>query len=128
MIQSLTEITVLVERGGVSRAAFLEFLNDSVLGSTFTRYKTPALVNLDFHPTFTNVLLRKDLQLGLSAGKRLNVPMPLRGRRRQLVAQASGPGTPTTTSPPWFSSRPRSGYRIEPENVPVDDGLAPEEA
>jgi hypothetical protein len=22
----------------------------------------------------------------------------------------------------------RSGFRIEPENVPVDDGLAPEEA
>src|SRR3984957_982815 len=42
VIQSLTEITVLAERGGVSRAAFLDFLNDSVLGSTFTRYKTPA--------------------------------------------------------------------------------------
>jgi 3-hydroxyisobutyrate dehydrogenase len=74
--QSLAEITVLAERGGVSRAAFLEFLNDSVLGSTFTRYKSPALVNLDFHPTFTNVLLRKDLQLGLSAGKEFGVPMP----------------------------------------------------
>ena len=62
---------------GSSRAAFLEFLNDSVLGSTFSRYKSPALVNLDFHPTFTNVLLRKDLQLGLAAGKELGVPMPL---------------------------------------------------
>ena len=40
--QSLAEITVLAERGGVSRAAFLEFLNDSVMGSVFTRYKSPA--------------------------------------------------------------------------------------
>ena len=67
VIQSLAEITVLAEQGGVSRAAFLEFLNDSVMGSMFTRYKSPALVNLDFTPTFTTVLLRKDFDLGLDA-------------------------------------------------------------
>src|SRR5215217_4711883 len=58
--QSLAEITVLAEKGGVSRAAFLEFLNKSVMGSMFTRYKTPAIVNLDFTPTFTPALLYKD--------------------------------------------------------------------
>ena len=57
--QSLAEITVLAEKGGVSRAAFLEFLNDSVMGSMFTRYKTPAFVNLDFTPTFTPALLSR---------------------------------------------------------------------
>jgi len=129
VIQSLTEITLLAERGGVSRAAFLEFLNDSVLGSTFTRYKTPALVNLDFHPTFTNVLLRKDLQLGLSAGKQLNVPMPLAAAADMLVAQAIGAGyTEDDFATLVLEQARRSGYRIEPENVPVDDGLAPEGA
>ena len=129
VIQSLTEITVLAERGGVSRAAFLDFLNDSVLGSTFTRYKTPALVNLDFHPTFTNVLLRKDLQLGLSAGKRLDVPMPLAAAADMLVAQAIGAGyTADDFATLVLEQARRSGYRIEPENVPVDDGLAPEGA
>ena len=129
VIQSLTEITVLAERGGVSRAAFLDFLNDSVLGSTFTRYKTPALVNLDFHATFTNVLLRKDLQLGLSAGKRLNVPMPLAAAADILVAQAIGAGyTEDDFATLVLEQARRSGYRIEPENVPVDDGLAPEGA
>ena len=126
VIQSLTEITVLAERGGVSRAAFLEFLNDSVLGSTFTRYKTPALVNLDFHPTFTNVLLRKDLQLGLAAGKRLSVPMPLAAAADMLIAQAIGAGyTADDFATLVLEQARRSGYRIEPENVPVDDGLAP---
>jgi 3-hydroxyisobutyrate dehydrogenase-like beta-hydroxyacid dehydrogenase len=129
VIQSLTEITVLAERGGVSRAAFLDFLNDSVLGSTFTRYKTPALVNLDFHATFTNVLLRKDLQLGLSAGKQLDVPMPLAAAADQLVAQAIGAGyTADDFATLVLEQARRSGYRIEPENVPVDDGLAPKEA
>jgi 3-hydroxyisobutyrate dehydrogenase-like beta-hydroxyacid dehydrogenase len=129
VIQSLAEITVLAERGGVSRAAFLDFLNDSVLGSTFTRYKTPALVNLDFHPTFTNVLLRKDLQLGLSAGKDLDVPMPLAAAADMLVAQAIGAGyTEDDFATLVLEQARRSGYRIEPENVPVDDGLAPEGA
>ncbi len=129
VIQSLAEITVLAERGGVSRAAFLQFLNDSVLGSEFSRYKTPALVNLDFHPTFTNVLLRKDLQLGLTAGKNLGVPMPLAAATDMLIAQAIGAGyTADDFATLVLEQARRSGYAIEAENIPVDDGLAPEEA
>jgi 3-hydroxyisobutyrate dehydrogenase-like beta-hydroxyacid dehydrogenase len=129
VIQSLAEITVLAERGGVSRAAFLQFLNDSVMGSAFSRYKSPALVNLDFHPTFTNVLLRKDLQLGLSAGKELGVPMPLAAATDMLIAQAIGAGyTEDDFATLVLEQARRSGYSIESENTPVDDGLAPEEA
>jgi len=129
VIQSLAEITVLAERGGVSRAAFLQFLNDSVMGSAFSRYKSPALVNLDFHPTFTNVLLRKDLQLGLSAGKELGVPMPLAAATDMLIAQAIGAGyTADDFATLVLEQARRSGYSIESENTPVDDGLAPEEA
>jgi 3-hydroxyisobutyrate dehydrogenase len=128
VIQSLAEITVLAERGGVPRAAFLQFLNDSVLGSAFSRYKSPALVNLDFHPTFTSVLLRKDLQLGLSAGKELGVPMPLAAATDMLIAQLIGAGrTEEDFATLILEQARRSGYAIEPENVPVDDGLAPEE-
>jgi len=129
VIQALTEITVLAERGGVSRGAFLNFLNDSVLGSEFTRYKSPALVNLDFHPSFTNVLLRKDLQLGLAAGRELGVPMPLAAAADMLIAQAIGAGyTSEDFATLILEQARRSGYAIAPENVPVDDGLAPEEA
>jgi 3-hydroxyisobutyrate dehydrogenase-like beta-hydroxyacid dehydrogenase len=129
VIESLAEITVLAERGGVSRSAFLSFLNDSVLGSTFSRYKSPALVNLDFHPTFTTALLRKDLQLGLSAGKDLGVPMPLAAAADMLIAQAIGAGySEDDFATLVLEQARRSGYPIEPENVAVDDGLAPEEA
>ena len=58
----MAEIAVLAEKGGVSRADFFAFLNDSVMGSMFTRYKTPAYVNLDFKPTFTPALLLKDFR------------------------------------------------------------------
>nr|HIL74124.1 NAD(P)-dependent oxidoreductase [Rhodospirillales bacterium] len=67
VIQSLAEIAVLAEKGGVPRHAFMDFINKSVMGSMFSTYKTPSLVNLDFTPTFTPLLLRKDLELGLSA-------------------------------------------------------------
>lgn len=128
VIQSLSEITALVERGGVKRADFLEFLNDSVMGSIFSRYKSPALVNLDFHPTFTNILLRKDLQLGLTAGKELGVPMPLAAATDMLVAEAVGAGhTEEDFATLLLEQARRSGYDLVAENVPVDDGLAPEE-
>ena len=87
--QSLAEITVLAEKGGVKRSAFLEFINNSVMGSQFSRYNTPVFVNLDWTPTFTPVLLRKDLDLGLKAAKELGVPLPVtkvtRGEVDKLV-------------------------------------------
>jgi 3-hydroxyisobutyrate dehydrogenase len=85
LTQSLAEITVLAEKGGVSRAALLDFINNSVLGSTFTRYKTPAFVTLDLTPTFTPVLLRKDFDLGLAAARSMDVPMVLAAATAQLV-------------------------------------------
>jgi 3-hydroxyisobutyrate dehydrogenase len=64
VIQNLIEITLLVNKMGVPRHAFLAFLNNGVMGSMFTAYKSPALVNLDWTTTFTPELLRKDLDLG----------------------------------------------------------------
>jgi 3-hydroxyisobutyrate dehydrogenase-like beta-hydroxyacid dehydrogenase len=126
-IQCLVEISTLVERGGVSRGAFMDFLNDSVMGSAFSRYKSPAIVNLDFHPTFTNVLLRKDLQLGLEAGKNLGVPMPLAAATDMLIAQAIGAGyLEEDFATLILEQARRSGYEIASENRPVDDGLTPE--
>lgn len=122
--QSLAEITVLAERGGVSRAAFLEFLNDSVMGSVFSRYKSPALVNLDFTPTFTNVLLSKDIELGLAAGRKLGVPMPVASATGQLVHAAIGAGHTSDDFATLIVEQARSsGYVLAPENVEVDNGL-----
>ena len=90
--QTLAEIITLTEKAGVERAAFLEFLNDSVMGSIFTRYKSPAIVNLDFTPTFTIPLLLKDFDLGLDAAYELQVPMPITAAAQQITASARGAG------------------------------------
>ncbi len=83
----------------MKRADFLAFLNDSVMGSPYSRYKSPALVNLDFKPTFTPVLLLKDLDLGLAAAHDLGVVMPVTALTREIVAtEGRGRGTPTAIS------------------------------
>ena len=90
--QCMAEITVLAEKGGMSRAGFLDFLNKSVMGSTFTRYKAPAFVHLDYSPTFTPLLLRKDFDLGFSAARELDVPMPTAAATLQMVQALIGAG------------------------------------
>jgi 3-hydroxyisobutyrate dehydrogenase-like beta-hydroxyacid dehydrogenase len=127
VIQSLAEITVLVEKGGTSREAFLSFLNDSVLGSTFSRYKTPALVNLDFSPTFTMPLLLKDFDLGLAAARDLEAPMPLAAHAASIVAAAVGRGHQEEDFASLILQQAaRAGLTLRPENAVVDDGLSPE--
>ena len=122
--QSLAEITVLAQKAGVPRHAFLDFLNQSVMGSVFTRYKTPAFVNLDFKVTFTPHLLRKDLDLGLDAGRRYGVPMPLASITRDVVQTLIGLGMADEDfSKLLVFEAEASGLKLEPENVPVNDGL-----
>ena len=122
--QCMAEITVLAEKAGVPRHAFLEFLNQSVMGSLFTRYKTPAFVNLDFKVTFTPYLLRKDLDLGLAAGREFEVPMPLASITRDLVQSMMGNGMSDQDFAALLIQQARaSGIELEPENVPVSDGL-----
>ena len=122
--QCMVEITVLAEKAGVPRHAFLDFLNQSVMGSMFTRYKTPAFVNLDFKVTFTPYLLRKDLDLGLAAGREFEVPMPLASITRDLVQSMMGSGMSDQDFAALLIQQARaSGIELKPENVPVSDGL-----
>jgi 3-hydroxyisobutyrate dehydrogenase-like beta-hydroxyacid dehydrogenase len=122
--QTMAEILVLGEKGGVSRAAMMEFLNNSVLGSTFTRYKTPAYVNLDFTPTFTPELLFKDFDLGYEAARELGVPMPVAAAAQQVVQSLIGNGYTDVDFAALIELEARaSGLELESEAAPVSDGL-----
>jgi 3-hydroxyisobutyrate dehydrogenase len=124
VIQNLCEITVLAEKAGMKRHAFLDFLNKSVMGSMFTTYKTPALSNLDFHVTFTPELLRKDIDLGLAAGRTYGVPMPTTAITRDIVQTLIGNGyTDQDFSTLLLLQAKASGIELKPENVEIGDGL-----
>ena len=125
--QTLAETAVLAEKGGVSRADFFDFLNDSVMGSMFTRYKTPAYVNLDFKPTFTPALLLKDFLLGADAAREHEVPMPVATAAQQVVQALMGNGYRDIDFAALLELEARaSGLELVSENAPVTDGLRDE--
>jgi 3-hydroxyisobutyrate dehydrogenase len=124
--QSMAEITILAEKSGVSRQAFLACINASVMGSLFTRYKTPALVSLDFTPTFTATLLRKDFDLGLAAAREREVPMPVASLVHQIVQGLVGRGYGEQDFAALIELEAQSaGLRLVGEDAEVSDGLEP---
>jgi 3-hydroxyisobutyrate dehydrogenase len=124
VIQSLVEVIALAEKSGVPRHTFLEVINKSVMGSVFTRYKSPALVNCDWTPTFTPVLLRKDLELGLEAARKTDTPMPVTALTREIVQNLIGLGHTAEDFATLLVQQARNaGYELKPENVSVSDGL-----
>ncbi|HVB52790.1 MAG TPA: NAD(P)-dependent oxidoreductase [Candidatus Acidoferrales bacterium] len=126
MTQSLVEVTVLAEKGGVSREAFLRYLNTSVMGSSFTKYKAPQLVNTDYSATFTTNLLYKDFDLGLAAAHDLGVPLPLASLVQQLVMTLISLGYGEEDFATLLELQGRnSGLEVVSEQVEVPDGLDP---
>jgi len=124
--QSMAEITILAQKSGVSREAFLACINSSVMGSLFTRYKTPAYVNLDFAPTFTATLLRKDFDLGLAAAREREVPMPVASLVHQIVQGLVGRGYGEQDFAALLLLEAQSaGLDLISEDSDVSDGLEP---
>ena len=63
-----------------------------MIGSEWVRRRTPDLVALDWTPTFTTELMRKDFDLGLGAARALEVPLPVAALVHQLLQSAIGTG------------------------------------
>ena len=132
VIENLIEITLLANKMGVPRHAFLSFMNNSVMGSMFTRYKSPALVNLDWTTTFTPELLRKDLDLGLELGREYDVPMPVTAATREVLQTHFGAAT-LKPDPEEYLQKDfaalmetmalAAGMKLESENKNVPTGL-----
>jgi 3-hydroxyisobutyrate dehydrogenase len=125
MYEGLAEVTLLAEKHGVARHVFLDVINKSVLGSTFSRYKTPVIANLDYTVTFTNTLMRKDLDLGLAAARAVGVTLPATQVVRDLVQAAVDDGRAEADYTVMLDKlAQRAGMTLVPEQVSVGDGLA----
>jgi 3-hydroxyisobutyrate dehydrogenase len=132
VIENLIEITLLTNKMGVPRHAFLAFLNNGVMGSMFTAYKSPALVNLDWTTTFTPELLRKDLDLGLELAREMDVPMPVTAATREVLQGHFGAAT-LQKNPKEYLEKDfaalaetmalAAGMKLESENKNVPTGL-----
>lgn len=125
VIQNLCEITVMAEKAGIPRHVFLESINDSVLGSMYTRYKTPTLTNLTFDQvTFTPKLLLKDMDLGLAAARSYGVAMPAAAATRESISRMVGRGHDDIDfSVLLVETAKDAGLELTSENVKISDGL-----
>ena len=125
IIQTFCEVAVLAEKAGIPRHVFLESINNSVLGSMYTKYKTPTLTNLTFDKvTFTPKLLLKDMDLGMSAAKTYGVTMPAAAATRESIASLVGRGHDNVDLAILLLELARSaGLELKPDNVDISDGL-----
>jgi 3-hydroxyisobutyrate dehydrogenase-like beta-hydroxyacid dehydrogenase len=82
-------------------------------------------VNLDFKVTFTPQLLRKDMDLGLDAARKFEVPMPLASATRDLIQAMIGRGWKEEDFATLLLQQAQaSGVTLKTENVEVGDGLS----
>lgn len=134
MLESLIEVTLLANKKGVPRHAFLEFMNNSALGSIFSRYKSPALINLDFTTTFTMALQCKDIDLGLKEARKLGVAMPVATVMREVFQSHFGLAESKPDPEAYLAQdfaavvetlAQFSGMHLESENAAVLSGLEP---
>ena len=125
IIQTFCEVAVLAEKAGIPRHVFLESINNSVLGSMYTKYKTPTLTNLSFDKvTFTPKLLLKDMDLGMAAAKKHGVTMPAAAATRESIAALVGRGHDNVDFSILLVELARNaGMELTPDNVEMSDGL-----
>jgi 3-hydroxyisobutyrate dehydrogenase-like beta-hydroxyacid dehydrogenase len=83
--QLMAEALVLGEKYGIDRAAMLEVMGGTAMGSPFVKYKTDALVADDYSSTFSSSMLYKDLALALEAAHEAGTPLPVAAVTEQLV-------------------------------------------
>jgi len=131
-LANLIEVTLMAQKAGVPRHAFLKFINSSVMGSVFSRYKSPALVNLDWTTTLTPDLMLKDLDLGLESARKLAVAAPITAAAREVFQAHIGASSVTPGAEKLLkadfaalfeTSARAAGLIPEPENVAVPSGL-----
>jgi 3-hydroxyisobutyrate dehydrogenase-like beta-hydroxyacid dehydrogenase len=119
-MQSIAEIAVLGDMLGVSRAALMGFLNDSAIGSPFSAYKTPPVVELDFTTAFTAEGQRKDIRLALELARDLELPLPVLTETEVAYTRlvASGLGQDQDFATLILSVARDAGHTLEPETMP----------
>lgn len=90
--QLLAEALVLGEHYGLDRGDMIDVIGASAIGSPYVKYKRETVVQRDYTSTFTAELMRKDLDMALTAGHDAGVPLPVTALVQQLMESAIAQG------------------------------------
>lgn len=85
---SLFEGLLLVERSGLSRAAALDSLLNSVAASPAMKYRAPLILNMPEEVWFSAAMMQKDLRLALELGEELGVELRTVKLAQEMLHQA----------------------------------------
>jgi 3-hydroxyisobutyrate dehydrogenase-like beta-hydroxyacid dehydrogenase len=85
---SLFEGILLAERSGVSRAAALDGLLNSVAASTAMKYRGPFMIKMPEEVWFSAAMMKKDIQIALELGEETGVDLKTARLVDQLLDQA----------------------------------------
>lgn len=84
--KSLYELAALARKGGVQGSAFVDFINASPIGSTYSAFKghqfTQGVTTL---PPSLQKLLERDFDMCLDVARDLGAPVPLSDAARKLI-------------------------------------------
>ena len=90
----MAESLALARKGGIAWQDILKVLDESAIASPMVKYKTGPLRTRNFDSTFSCRQMAKDLDLILSAGRSLGVPLHLAAQVREtyssLLARGDG--------------------------------------
>jgi len=89
---AMYEAITLCRKGGVDVATYLNILNESVIGTAYSRYKTPALTAHNYAPAHSVSGLAKDYDLMDLTAQSLGTPIPITALVRQQLRAAVGRG------------------------------------
>jgi 3-hydroxyisobutyrate dehydrogenase-like beta-hydroxyacid dehydrogenase len=89
---ALSEGVLLAERSGIPRAAALDALLNSVVGSPLLKYRGPFILKMPSEVWFSAAMMQKDLLLALELGRELGVPLPAAALANELLTAAKGMG------------------------------------
>ena len=78
--------------GGLDNATMLSVINQSAVASPLIGYKTDMIVKGDYKPAATLNMLKKDLELLLSAAKTQQIPLRISSLIREIYAAAADKG------------------------------------
>jgi 3-hydroxyisobutyrate dehydrogenase-like beta-hydroxyacid dehydrogenase len=121
----LAEVAILAEKQGVPRHIFLDVINKSVLGSAYSKYKTPVIANLDYTVTFTATLMLKDLNLGLRAAEASGTWLPTTRIVYDIVRSCTEDGRSEEDYTIILDKlAQKSGLTLHSEHANVTDGLS----
>jgi 3-hydroxyisobutyrate dehydrogenase-like beta-hydroxyacid dehydrogenase len=85
---SLFEGVLLAERSGIPRAAALDALLNSVVGSTAMKYRGPFILKMPEEVWFSAAMMKKDISLALELGEDLGVELPTAKLVDEMLSKA----------------------------------------